>query len=693
MRRGFFTFCVLLLAKTIMFSQDSLVLAELIDLSFAELLDVRVSVSDKSEKSVLNTPGSVVAYESSDVTDLGYYTLAELSKVTSGYGSYYIFGENVFETRGTKAGSFNNNKHLVLVDGIPVNHSRNYRAPSDYDLPLMFADKIEFLRGPGSALYGTSAFNGVISITPYAIDSLGTASQGVFSYGGSAFGYRFMTNTCQRSEKGDLNLSVGYYDKESDGDFVGNDSLAQDSNYRNWNHEKSFFFNSSYAVRKGRLSGLKVGMIYMNKLGGLGEFWGGPSSEINELQWESLIPYLKYNREIGIFWRVDAYYKYNRGIEKGVYANNGIFSNGFLAQPIVTEYQSEVDNMEFLFELTRELGIKGNFRVGLNYDNRKQLAGPNSYEVRVMTPDSTGNASYQKTHWEASDMFNTLSAFAQFDYNFDILAGTYVVLGVRNDNGFTPTNTYSRVSPRLSIVQMLHDKVSFKVLYGSALRAPGLKEVGLNAEARAELNKNNEDDGFLKDLEAEFINSLETSINFDNRRIRFSLTGFRNKTENALDGFSVEKKGVSYNYFANSDQYWVSTGLEFDMNAACSRNFSVFSNLSYSETLDKDGNNFYGVPRSKINLGVVLKDLFNDRIMVSVINRFIDGYFIGNELISEPYHQTDMNVRAELTSNLALEFQLKNLFDAQFKQPGGNGPRYDIPVQGFHVIGSLRATF
>src|SRR5437868_232 len=84
--------------------------------------------------------------------------------VTAGYSSYSMYGENVFETRGQKAGAFVNNKHLVLIDGIPVNHGRGNSAIIGENFPLFFANRVEFLKGPASALYGTGAFFGVVNV-------------------------------------------------------------------------------------------------------------------------------------------------------------------------------------------------------------------------------------------------------------------------------------------------------------------------------------------------------------------------------------------------------------------------------------------------------------------------------------------------------------------------------------------------
>ncbi|MBA3052046.1 MAG: TonB-dependent receptor [Candidatus Omnitrophica bacterium] len=53
---------------------------------------------------------------------------------------------------------------LILVDGIRINDSQT--AHHNMDLPVSIADieRIEILRGPGSSVYGTDAFGGVINI-------------------------------------------------------------------------------------------------------------------------------------------------------------------------------------------------------------------------------------------------------------------------------------------------------------------------------------------------------------------------------------------------------------------------------------------------------------------------------------------------------------------------------------------------
>ena len=119
------------------------------DRALAEMLNLNATVASKNAASVSRSPGMVTVYQADDIRRLGYYTLADLADVTAGYSSQVVYGEKVFESRGQKAGSFINNKHLVLVDGIPVNHARGNKAMIDENFPLFFADRVEFLQaGP-----------------------------------------------------------------------------------------------------------------------------------------------------------------------------------------------------------------------------------------------------------------------------------------------------------------------------------------------------------------------------------------------------------------------------------------------------------------------------------------------------------------------------------------------------------------
>src|SRR6187402_390222 len=101
--------------------------------SLEALLNMNVSVASKKEERVSEAPGSVTAYSDKDIARTGYYTLSDLANITVGYSAFSAIGEKTFETRGQKSDGFDNNKHLVLIDGIPFSHTRANRANSEED--------------------------------------------------------------------------------------------------------------------------------------------------------------------------------------------------------------------------------------------------------------------------------------------------------------------------------------------------------------------------------------------------------------------------------------------------------------------------------------------------------------------------------------------------------------------------------
>lgn len=123
-------------------------------------------VSKKSE-TLEESPGIVDVITARDIQEFGAKNLYEvLQRATSVFmtGSY-LFRQNVASIRGTLQ-EHEDNHVLVLINGRPFRDAtlsgRNSTVYAAF--PLQMIDHIEVIRGPGSVLYGTNAFNGVINI-------------------------------------------------------------------------------------------------------------------------------------------------------------------------------------------------------------------------------------------------------------------------------------------------------------------------------------------------------------------------------------------------------------------------------------------------------------------------------------------------------------------------------------------------
>ncbi len=139
---------------------------ELFDLSLEQLLKVKIKVSTQQNESLLSVPSAVTVFTQEQWRRMGITRLEELMNFVPGYQSYRGDGAAVqwqFSSRGRRTG-YSSLEILILVDGLRVNE--DWAGGTFYNtvFSLENAQRVEFLRGPGSAMYGGNAFLGVINI-------------------------------------------------------------------------------------------------------------------------------------------------------------------------------------------------------------------------------------------------------------------------------------------------------------------------------------------------------------------------------------------------------------------------------------------------------------------------------------------------------------------------------------------------
>lgn len=143
--------------------------ASLAELSLEELLEIPIhSVygASKELERTLDAPSAVTVIEAREIAAQGYRTLAELLRHVRGF---VVTDDRNYEHVGVRGfalpGDFNG-RILLLVDGHRVNEPIFGSAPIGLEFPLDLAlvERVEIVRGPGSALYGSNAFFAVIDV-------------------------------------------------------------------------------------------------------------------------------------------------------------------------------------------------------------------------------------------------------------------------------------------------------------------------------------------------------------------------------------------------------------------------------------------------------------------------------------------------------------------------------------------------
>ena len=132
------------------------------ELSFFQVEAQIVSVASRWAQESSQAPSIVSVLTNEELRALGVRNLAEALELLPGFTyRYNHIGQYDLLFRGQKAPA----DLLVLLDGERLNSL--YDGSVDYEVPIDNIRRIEVIRGPGSALYGSNAFAGVISVLTY----------------------------------------------------------------------------------------------------------------------------------------------------------------------------------------------------------------------------------------------------------------------------------------------------------------------------------------------------------------------------------------------------------------------------------------------------------------------------------------------------------------------------------------------
>lgn len=130
-----------------------------------------VTVVSRYAQTAREAPSIVTVVAADEIRERGYRTVSDVLRTLPGI---YVWksaeGRDLASFRGVV--SADNNKVLLLVDGQPWYDGVYTHAWIDQYLPLSNIKQIEVIQGPGSAIYGTNAFSGVVNIVTWSADDL-----------------------------------------------------------------------------------------------------------------------------------------------------------------------------------------------------------------------------------------------------------------------------------------------------------------------------------------------------------------------------------------------------------------------------------------------------------------------------------------------------------------------------------------
>lgn len=420
-------------------------------LSLEELMNIKITVASIKELTPRQSPGIVTYITAEDIRNQGARDLMEVLRLVPGFE----FGADVegIVGLGIRGNWAHEGKVVLFIDGREMNESLYSTLQFGNHYPVENVERIEIIRGPGSALHGGFAAYAVINIitrhpktkfetsaTAYQSTTAKDFGRKTFSlYGGDAgtkgaFSIKFNGSESQRSHQNYSDVYGSSY------------SMQGQSNIR------SYFLNAG-----GNIGNLYVRLISDNyqvksrdeyiEIGESAEWMNFTSNAIEtKYEWKQgnkfkLIPSIQISRQSP--WSTPT-------------SKVNSYNEPFLITTI--GYQAALNTS---YDFNKELNLSG----GITWNRNEST---NELEGEIF--QTTG------THQFTND---NLAAYGQVLY-----AATWanIITGIRFNHNKRYENSFV---PRIGITREFN-KFHLKALYSRAFRAPSTQNIDLSTNIQPE---------------------------------------------------------------------------------------------------------------------------------------------------------------------------------------------------------------
>ncbi len=605
---------------------------DLFSLSFEDLLDVQVDIASKTSETLSSVPSTMSVFSRKQIQALGVDNAYEVMNFVPGMQSTrgdWVGAVPKDHARGVYLDSGN---VLVMINGERVNES-SFGKASVYMpyIPIEVIEKIEFIRGPGSALYGSNAFLGVMNIVT---SKERNALQLVVGNNGR-YGVTGQFNT-SFSDDTSLFASISYDQKDGESYPQGvKDPL------------EALYLEAGVDFKK-----LKLRARYNET--SLDEFLNlaGYSTQ-NQHTSDNTFVGIKYNWVNNDKLKLDSSYSYTK---------HNISSAGLIAAfddipDFLLGPAWQTTDSKFETELSYQFENQWQLAAGIEYAEAKQVeAGvrtsyyddesmlviidPAYYQQGIVTVmDFPEFASLKYT-------FETYSAYGQLKIPYSDALTLFV--GARYDD---VKDIDSKFSPRLAAVYVINPEHTVKVQYGESFRTPVTNELFSNDDVtvgnpslRSESVKTTELVWHYQTSELQanavlFYNELNDFINIEPTQSTDALFTFANSFNTQNSGIELDGTWQSSKEFSVTGTY--TQYFEDPINASFKRFASLVSSYNLSDSWQ-----------------VSLNLLWRDKVEVSSVT--------GAHFKQSAYSLVGGSLKWQLNANSQLMLKAENLFGKKY---------------------------
>lgn len=627
----------------------------------------------KRSISLRKAPANATIVTADEIRNMGARNLLDVLKMVPGIGlSINEFGANMIEVRGIRTAV--SEKILFMIDGHSLNKNINgsalYRV-ADL-LPLDYIRQVEVVRGPGSALYGNSAFVATINIitrNAEEIDGLEakTRAGSYNTYKGNLVGGKAIGDNLTVVGSLDHQQSHGAEMTVEADTLTGTPySLAPGPVHLDFRQTDTFLkvgygdlsFQGQYLTRKEDLYiGIASALTDDSSYAQVDNFWGELAHSLQLAQ--------------GFRSNLKIYYdQYEQDPSVKIFPNGfaGVFTGGMIGRPQATDRTFGVQQ-QFDWDPTRT----NHLIAGVSFEELRQV---DTRQLANFDPETFAPlASIREVaNWNRNGDRQIWAAFLQDEWQ---LPGRInLTAGVRDDHYSDFGNT---VNPRVGLAWSFMDNADLKLLYGQAFRAPNFQEL---------YNINNPVVVGNPDLEPERITTYEAGPSWRfNRYLATSLTYFHSTIENQIGWDVSMTPAVNANMATSETQ-----GVELGLNGAFDTELHWKLHYAWQDPLNADtGERLPYVPSQRASAGI-------DYAPTRYVNLHTDLLWtgprprdIGDDRPEMPSYTTvDLAVTFKnFYRKLSVQTTVHNLFDHRYDDPDTSGGPVNLAGTGPKVPGDF----
>jgi len=629
---------------------------DLFSMSLEALGQVEITGSTLTTDSLKTVPSAVTVFTHEEIKKMGLDTLDELMNLVPGFQSYRsstTAQHYPFSSRGRRIGN-PAQEVLIVVDGQRLDEPRvSGSAIVVPRYPLMQIERVEFMRGPGAAVYGSNAMMGVVNIVTRSSVNEVSAGYGSFN--------RKQAYLLTSQKLGEVVIDVFGRIETDDGDHYRVQDTFGPGRIGTDDPRDMADLNVKLNWRNTRM-GIQHSQIKADNYYEL----NGVSNGFNEHQGRLGSVYLKQNFD----WQSVNSFVWLSYSRSKVKFTGQLTAPGALA-PISNPPSSDPLLVKVEFDDYSETRVQWHNDWKIN--DRGSLQFGAEFR-RIDAPEVIG-----KNNFDAGDLANgdfpiryygTLLATTpvQTDSDRDIVGiygqyqrqlfdKTHLTLGLRYDD-FSGID--SQLSPRFGLVQEIAEHHSVKFLYGKAFRAPAENELNLINNPVLLGNP---------DLRPETVETWELIWVGQWPQTRLSLGYFENHFDDAIVQVPIGSSGTLRFENVNQD---TSKGVEFEISHELNEHWlarTVYTYISDKpqasfREADKQGSVMVNYQRSRWNANLIA--------IYSGKRETATGGSNANLIKLDDYWQLFGKVGYRFLPDWQAYVQAKNLLDKDFETPTAN---------------------